>query len=53
MIELDETTKRVSNCYPARVTFRGFEEQVQTEEHIKLADYLAKTANEFPEEANS
>lgn len=52
VVEVDTDSGLVTNCYPARVTFRGFDEQSQTEEHIKLANYLAETAVEFPEEAN-
>jgi hypothetical protein len=53
VVEVDSDTQSVTNCYPARVTFRGFDEESQTEEHIKIANYLAETASEFPEEANS
>lgn len=53
VVEVDDDSKKVTDCYPARVTFRGFDVESQTEEHIKIADYLAQTANEFPEEANS
>lgn len=50
VVEVDTDTKLVTNCYPARVKYRGFDEQSQTEEHIKVADYLARNAPNFPEE---
>jgi hypothetical protein len=50
VIEVDTETKLVTNCYPARVKYRGWDEQSQTEEHEKVAKYLAETAPNFPEE---
>lgn len=50
VVEVDTETKLVTNCYPARVKYRGWDEQSQTEEHIKVADYLANNAPNFPEE---
>lgn len=52
VVEVDTETKLVTNCYPARVTFRGFDDQSQTEEHIKIANYIQANANEFVEDAN-
>lgn len=40
----------VTACYPARVKFRGFAEDDQTEMHERIANYLAETAPNFPEE---
>lgn len=40
----------VTNVYPARVKFRGFGEIEQTDMHERIADYLSKTAPNFPEE---
>lgn len=53
VVEVDKDTQEITACYPARVTFRGFDENSQTEEHIKIADYLAENAKELPEEARS
>lgn len=50
VVEVDTETKIVTNCYPARVKYRGWDEQSQTEEHIKVANYLADNAPNFPEE---
>lgn len=40
----------VVDCYPARVKFRGFDDKDQDEMHTRIADYLSKTAVNFPEE---
>lgn len=50
VVEIDTETKLVTNCYPARVKYRGFDENSQDEEHAKVADYLANNAPNFPEE---
>ena len=48
--ETQTETSPVKNCYPARVKFRGFDADSQTEMHERIADYLANTAPNFPEE---
>jgi hypothetical protein len=48
VVEVDEGI--VTNVYPARVGYRGFDEQSQDEEHVKIAEYLAMNAPHFPEE---
>lgn len=50
VVEIDTETKLVTNCYPARVKYRGWDEKSQDEEHAKVAQYLADTAPNFPEE---
>lgn len=50
VVEVDTETKLVTNCYPARVKYRGFDEQSQDEEHAKVAEYLSDNAPNFPEE---
>lgn len=44
--------KEVVDCYPARVKFRGFGEQDQTEMHKKISGYLKDNANQLHKEAN-
>lgn len=39
-----------NGAWPARVKYRGFDEQSQDEEHQKIAEYLADQAPNFPEE---
>jgi hypothetical protein len=41
---------KVINCVPARTSFRGFDGETQSEEHTKIAVYLAENAPKFPEE---
>lgn len=40
----------VTACYPARVKFRGFGVEDQTEMHERIADYLEQAAPNFKEE---
>lgn len=49
-ITLDDDGK-VTNPMPARVKFRGFDDKSQTEQHIKIANYIAKNAQALKEEA--
>jgi hypothetical protein len=49
-VEVDDATGKVSNAYPMRCKFRGFDEQTSKEEHTKIAAYLAETAPNFPTE---
>lgn len=50
VVEVDTDTKLVTNCYPARVRYRGWDEKSQEEEHAKIAAYLAENAPNFPQE---
>jgi hypothetical protein len=40
----------VKNVYPARVKYRGFAEEDQTEMHERIADYLGEAGPNFKEE---
>ena len=40
----------VTAVWPARVKYRGFDESDQTEMHQRIANYLADTAPNFPDE---
>lgn len=40
----------IINALPARTKYRGFDAEDQEEAHIKIADYLAKNAADFPSE---
>lgn len=53
VFEVDENTQEVTSCYPARVKFRGFDDQTQDEEHIKIANYLVENSAELKKEAES
>lgn len=50
VVEVDKDTKEITTCYPARVRFRGFDEESQDEEYKKIANYLAENAQELKEE---
>jgi hypothetical protein len=41
---------QVKNCYPARVSFRGFTEDDETEGYQKVSKYLKDNINEIEEE---
>ena len=46
-----ETDGSISDVYPARVKFRGFEEKDEEEGFIGLTQYLKGVVNELAEEA--
>ncbi len=50
VVEVDDETKKVTNCYPARVKYRGFDEASQSEGHIKVAGYLSQVSEELRKE---
>ena len=43
----------VAECYPARVKFRGFSEEVNTKGYIALSEYLKKNIDDITEEAKN
>lgn len=43
----------VSGCFPARVKFRGFSEEVNTKGYIALSEYLKKNIDDIAEEAKN
>lgn len=43
----------VVNAYPARVAFRGFTEQINTDGYIKLSQYMSDNANVLLQESKS
>jgi hypothetical protein len=49
-IEKDGT---ITNCYPARVKFRGFNNENNTAGYIKVSEYLEKNIQEIKEEAEN
>lgn len=50
VVEVDENTGAITDCYPARVKFRGFSEQDQDEMHKKIGVYLKENAWQLAEE---
>jgi len=50
VVEVDEDGI-INNCYPARVKFRGFDGDDQTEMHKKIGNYLKDNSEELAKEA--
>ena len=50
-LEIDSETKEITDCYPARVKFRGFSEDRNTEGYKKLSCYMRDNADELFKEA--
>ena len=46
-LECDESTKEILNAYPARCKFRGFSEDINTQNYNKLTKYLNENSNEL------
>jgi hypothetical protein len=51
VVEVDKDSEEVTDCYPARVKFRGFTESDQEEMHKKIGNYLADNSVELAKEA--
>ena len=51
ILEIDSETKEITDCYPARVKFRGFSEDRNTEVNKKLSCYMLDNADELFKEA--
>lgn len=43
----------ITDCYPARVKFRGFDEKNNTEGYIKVSKYLMDNVADLKEESES
>lgn len=52
VVNVDDNNK-CTNAYPARVKFRGFSEDINTEGYIKVSNYLKDNINDLAKEANS
>nr|WP_315022911.1 hypothetical protein [uncultured Aminipila sp.] len=51
VVEVNEDGS-ISNAYPARVKFRGFTEDCNTEGYIKVSEYLADNIKELVKETH-
>ena len=51
ILEIDSETKEITDCYPARVKFRGFSEDRNTEGYKNLSCYMRDNADELFKEA--
>ena len=52
-IVVDMEDGKVINAYPARVKFRGFDEQNNTDGYIGVSKFLKENAEDLLEEAES
>lgn len=52
VVEVDKDSGQATDCYPARVKFRGFAESDQEEMHKKIGNYLADNSAELAKEAS-
>ena len=52
-IVYDIEDEKITNVYPARVKFRGFSEQSNTEGYIKVSQYMKDNIDELLEESKS
>ena len=50
VLEIDKDTKELLDVYPARVKFRGFSEQCNTDGYQNVSRYLTENAKELEEE---
>ena len=50
-VEVDEKTGYIKEAFPARVKFRGFSEQRNTEGYIQLSEYLKRNIDDIAKEA--
>ncbi|HHX61766.1 MAG TPA: hypothetical protein GX707_13835 [Epulopiscium sp.] len=48
-----EEDGEITNCYPARVKFRGFGEKNNTEGYIKVSNFMVENADVLKEESKS
>lgn len=52
VFEYDDN-KNISNVYPARVKFRGFDEKTNTEGYIKVSNFIKENSQDLLEESKS
>ena len=50
VFEYDDN-KNISNVYPARVKFRGFDEKTNTEGYIKVSNFIKENSQDLLEES--
>lgn len=50
-IVLETNGENVTNAYPARVKFRGFSEDVESDGYIKVSEYLKNNIEEINKES--
>ena len=50
VVEIDDNGN-VTNCYPARVKFRGFDIDTNTRGYIAISEYLKQNIDDIEKEA--
>lgn len=51
VIEQDKETKEITCAYPARVSFRGFDNSSNSKGYINVSQYMKDNADELLEES--
>lgn len=51
VVDLDMETGKISDCYPARIKFRGFDENSNSNGYIKVTKFMNENAEELYKEA--
>ena len=51
VVNIDDETGEIMDAYPARVKFRGFPEENNTEGYIKISKYLKENAEQLEKES--
>lgn len=51
VFEYEEDKETIANVYPARVKFRGFENNSISRSYLKIAEYMHEHSEELLEEA--
>jgi hypothetical protein len=51
VMNIDQETQEITEVYPARVKFRGFDEESNTEGYIKVSQYMKDHSGELLQEA--
>ena len=50
VVEMDTETNEVVQVYPARVNYRGFQVEAESDGFTQLTDYMAKNAETWSKE---
>lgn len=53
VVVVDEETKEVQSCFPARTTFRGFSVEDVEESHKRIGQYLKDNSEELYNETQA
>lgn len=51
VVDVEDETGKITNAYPARVKFRGFNEENNTEGYIGVSSYMKENAEDLFYEA--